>query len=205
MDFDISLEAEILEAVIRRASSPVHLVGHSFGGLVALAVALRNRVPLLSLGVIEAPAPELLRCMGEHQHYRAFRKMTRAYFNKFHAGERAAIRSMIDFFGGAGTFAAWPQRVRSYAIETTAVNVLDWAGTYNFQPTSTDLANIEVPGLVLWGETSHPAIRRANELLGQCMTNASAGSIPTASHFMILTHADEVAEIIARQVRQRDA
>src|SRR5437868_11599392 len=54
-DPDISHEAEMLEAVGRKADSRVHLVGHSFGGLVALAVALRNRVPLASLVIIEAP------------------------------------------------------------------------------------------------------------------------------------------------------
>ena len=34
---DISREAEIVEAVVRRADGPVHLVGHSFGGLVVLS------------------------------------------------------------------------------------------------------------------------------------------------------------------------
>jgi pimeloyl-ACP methyl ester carboxylesterase len=75
-DADISHEAEILEAVIRRAAGPVHLVGHSFGGLTALAVALRNKVPLLSLIIAEAPAPEILRHTGEQLYYRAFREMT---------------------------------------------------------------------------------------------------------------------------------
>src|ERR1700722_4458950 len=37
-------EVDIVESVIRKAGGPVHLVGHSFGGLVAIAVALRNRV-----------------------------------------------------------------------------------------------------------------------------------------------------------------
>jgi pimeloyl-ACP methyl ester carboxylesterase len=64
-DTSISHEADALEWVIRRASSgSVHLVGHSFGGLVALAVALRNRVRLASLVIIEAPAIELLRERG---------------------------------------------------------------------------------------------------------------------------------------------
>ncbi|HMH60940.1 MAG TPA: alpha/beta fold hydrolase, partial [Bradyrhizobium sp.] len=40
LDAGIAHEAEVLEAVIRRAAAPVHLVGHSFGGLSALAVAL---------------------------------------------------------------------------------------------------------------------------------------------------------------------
>jgi len=82
--------------VIRRAAVPVHLVGHSFGGLSALAVALRKRVPLLSLTIAEAPAPEILRNMGEHRHYLAFRNMSEAYFRSFQARETAAIEQMID-------------------------------------------------------------------------------------------------------------
>src|SRR3954469_24667318 len=41
-DPSISYEAEMLESVIRQAGDAVHLVGHSFGALVALAVALRK-------------------------------------------------------------------------------------------------------------------------------------------------------------------
>jgi pimeloyl-ACP methyl ester carboxylesterase len=200
LDADISHEAEILESVIRRAACPVHLVGHSFGGLVALAVALRYQVPLLSLAIVEAPAAVLLRHMGERRHYHAFREMTDAYFAAFHAGEKAAIEAMIDFYGGAGTFAAWPQRVRDYAVETTSVNILDWASAYGFRLTPASLANIEVPTLVLRGGTSHPSVQRANELLGQCVTKASVVTIAGAAHFMISTHAKDVARVIARHV-----
>jgi pimeloyl-ACP methyl ester carboxylesterase len=112
-------EAEIVEAVIRRATGPVHLVGHSFGGLVALAVALRDRVPLQSVTIAEAPAANLLRDFGEHQHYRAFRDMTDAYFASFRGGNAGAIGAMIDFYGGAGTFAAWPARCVQWATPST--------------------------------------------------------------------------------------
>ena len=85
-DTDIAHEREILESVIRRAGGPVHLVGHSFGGLTALAVALRGRVPLLSLTIAEAPAMEILKETGEQQHYDAFRNMSRAYSDAFMRG-----------------------------------------------------------------------------------------------------------------------
>ena len=52
------------------AGAPVHLVGHSFGGLVALAVALRAKVPLASLTIAEAPAVGIAARTGEDQHYR---------------------------------------------------------------------------------------------------------------------------------------
>ncbi len=204
LDADISHEAATLEAVIRRAGGPVHLVGHSFGGLVSLAVALRNLVPLLSLVIVEAPAVELLSQQEEDRHYRAFRDMTEAYFAAFHAGQETAIESMIDFYGGAGTFAAWPERVRSYAVRTTAVNIRDWASAYGFRPALEALAKIRIPTLVLRGGASHPAMQRANELLGRCMGNASVTTIARAAHFMISTHAEEVAWAIAHHVVQTE-
>lgn len=205
LDAEISHEAEVLEAVIRRAASPVHLVGHSFGGLSALAVALRKRVPLLSLTVMEAPAPEILPPMGEHGHYLAFRNMTDAYFNAFKAGETAAINRMIDFYGGEGTFASWPQRVRDYAVKTTPVNLLDWASAYGFGLTPGVLATVTIPTLVMWGDASHPAAKRANELIGQCIPNASVASMAGAAHFMVSTHASAVAGIIAQRLASMES
>jgi pimeloyl-ACP methyl ester carboxylesterase len=202
LDADISHEAEMLEAVIRRANAPVHLVGHSFGGLTALAVALRKQVPLRSLTILEAPAPEILRHMGEQQHYQAFRQMTDAYFAAFRAGESTAIERMIDFYGGAGTFAGWPQRVRDYAVATTPVNMLDWASAYGFALTPALLACVETPTRIVWGGLSHPAIARANLLLGRYMPNASVATIDGAAHFMIASHAKWAAAMIAAHVEE---
>jgi pimeloyl-ACP methyl ester carboxylesterase len=200
-DPSIAHEAEAVEAVIRRAGGPVHLVGHSFGGLVGMAVALRKAVPLASLAVLEAPAMELLRESGEDAgHYRAFRDMNATYFAAFERGETGAIASMIDFYGGAGTYASWPARVRAYAEETAAVNILDWASAYAFPLSAAALQAIHIPTLVAWGGASHPAARRANALLGRAIPGATTAAIDGATHFMITTHAGEVADLIAAHI-----
>jgi pimeloyl-ACP methyl ester carboxylesterase len=204
-DPSIAHEADMLESVIRRAGGRVHLVGHSFGAAVALAVALRQRVSIASLAILEAPMPELLRDRQEQQHYRAIRRMTEAYFAAFAGGNREAIASMIDFYGGAGTFAAWPPRVRAYAVETTPVNILDWATAYGFALSPAALAAVEIPALVVWGEASHPAMRRANALLGAYLRRAVVAVIDGAAHFMIATHANQVARLIARHVHEAEA
>lgn len=201
-DTDIAYEREILETVIRRAGGPVHLVGHSFGGLTALAVALRGRVPLFSLTIAEAPAVGILKQTGEQKHYDSFRGMSRAYSDAYRRGETDAIARMIDFYGGAGTFAAWPQRVRDYAIETTPANLLDWESAYGFRFTPASLANVKIPTMVVWGENSHPAVCRANELLNRHLPHADHAVIAGAAHFMIATHPKQFADLIVRHVER---
>ena len=194
---DMAHAAEVLETVVRRAAQraegPVHVVGHSAGGTAAIAMALRGRVPVASLTVMEPPLPELLRHMGEHHHYAAFRDMTDAYFKSFRDGNQAAIETMIDFYGGARTFAGWPQKVRDYAIATTPVNLLDWVCAYSFHLTGASLARIEVPTLVMCGATSHPAMKRATELLARSLASGRLVTVEGAAHFMISTHARAVA------------
>jgi pimeloyl-ACP methyl ester carboxylesterase len=202
---DIAYEAEMLEAVVHKADVPVHLIGHSFGGTTALAVALRGRVPVLSLTVIEPPIPELLRHAGEHGHYASFRDMTDAYFAAFRGGNRSAIEMMIDFYGGAGTFAGWPQKVRDYAVATTPVNLLDWICGYSFHLTRSCLAKVGVPTLVMRGADSHPAMKRATELLAESLADSRLATVDGAAHFMIATHAAAVADRIERHVACADS
>jgi pimeloyl-ACP methyl ester carboxylesterase len=203
-DPSIAHEAEAVEAVVRRAGCRAHLVGHSFGGLVALAVALRARVPLASLAILEAPAAELLRACGEQHNYRAFRNMTDGYFAAFQRGDADAIAAMIDFYGGAGTFASWPPRVRAYAVETTAVNILDWASAFAFPLSPSRLSAVSVPVLVARGGASHPAVQRANELLSMHIRAATLVTLTGAAHFMIASHADAVAQAIAAHVARAE-
>jgi pimeloyl-ACP methyl ester carboxylesterase len=198
-------EAEVVEAVIRKAGGDVHLVGHSFGGSVSLVVALRKRVRIASLTVIEAPLPALLRHCGEDAHYRSFRDMTDAYFAAYRGGDREAIGAMIDFYGGEGTYASWPERVRGYAVETTPVNMLDWACAFDHPLSPEMLAAIDVPVTVAVGAQSHPAVCRANGLVAVAISGATFRTIGGASHFMISTHPAQVADLIAGHVGRVEA
>jgi pimeloyl-ACP methyl ester carboxylesterase len=127
--------------------------------------------------------------------------MTGSYFADFERGNKEAIAAMIDFYGGAGTYASWPPRVKAYAMETTPVNILDWASAFGFALSRTALAALAVPTLVLRGGASHPAMQRANELLATTIEGASLQTIAGAAHFMIATHAGDVARAVAGLVR----
>jgi pimeloyl-ACP methyl ester carboxylesterase len=211
-DPPLAHEVAVVEQVMRRAAGltggpprdePLHLVGHSFGGLVGLAVALRGLLPVASLTVLEAPLPNLLQACGELAAYAAFRQMTDHYFAAFERGEREAIAGMIDFYGGAGTWASWPPRVRDYAVRTTSVNILDWLTGYGLALPPAVLQGLRVPTQIVCGGLSHPAVRRGNELLSIHIPDASYTAIKDAAHFMISTHPDDVAPLVARHVTEQ--
>jgi pimeloyl-ACP methyl ester carboxylesterase len=109
---------------------------------------------------------------------------------------------MIDFYGGPGTFASWPQRVRAYAMETTPVNIRDWVSAFGFALSRAMVQSIDLPTLIAWGACSHPAAQRANWLLGASLQASSSVEIAGAAHFMISTHAGEVARRVANHVLQ---
>lgn len=75
---------------------PSHLVGHSFGGSVALAVALRRSMPLASLSILEAPTAAVVRGRRARVLSRT-RHLTDADFAAFAAGKGRCDRQHDRF------------------------------------------------------------------------------------------------------------
>lgn len=196
----IDTEVEVLDAVLLRAGGPVHVIGHSFGGYVALACALRSDAPPLSLTLIEPPCPAVLEIGGEGALLAQFHAMSDPYIAAWRAGEADAARRVIDFYGGAGCFDAMPDRAREFARQTTAANVLDWLVAYQDRPDIAAFARLAVPTLVLCGALGHAVVRRGTELISQWLPVARHVTVAGASHFMISTHADQVARLVEAHV-----
>jgi pimeloyl-ACP methyl ester carboxylesterase len=64
------------------------------------------------------------------------------------------------------------------------------------------LGTIDVPTLVASGEVSQPAVKRANQLLARFIPRAVFRTVPGAAHFMIATHAGELACLLANHLEQ---
>jgi pimeloyl-ACP methyl ester carboxylesterase len=201
-DLSIDHEAEIVEAVARRAGGAVHLAGHSWGGVACLAVALRGKVPIASLTLLEPVAFAMLVRCGEHALNADVMAMRDGYFAAFRQGDKEAARRVIDYYGGAGTFDAMPQRMRDFVVATTAANILDWQA--GFDPSPSEYAGIAAPCLLLRGGDGHAALARTAELLCQAMPSASLATIAGASHFMMATHPAEVAKLIGDHVAKAE-
>jgi pimeloyl-ACP methyl ester carboxylesterase len=203
-DTSIAHEAEIIEAVIRRAGGPVHLVGHSFGGQACLALAMRGGTPLMSLSVIEPTTTNLLSLVGDIGLYEQVTSLHDAYFRAFESGDKEAARHVIDLHDGVGSFDALPSRVRDYVMATTATNILDWRSGLGQDAPLPAYSAIVAPALVVRGGRGHPYIARSAEILSSAMPHASLVTIAGAAHSMIATHAAEVAKLIADHVSKAE-
>lgn len=197
--------AEIVEAVIARTRATVHLVGHSWGGTVALATALRDKAPIASLTLIEGNPCDVLRQNGDEELYSAAKEMSDGYIAAYHAGEPEAARRVIDFWAGEGSFASLPPKMRDYAVQTTPANILDWPAMFGFRHPLSDYARLGLPVLLIHGTKSHPSLHRISELLSRHVPNAKLEKIPGASHLLIGTHPDEISALIEAHVREAES
>jgi pimeloyl-ACP methyl ester carboxylesterase len=192
---------DLIEAVIVEAKGPVHLVGHSWGGTLTLATALRGRASLASLTLIEANPCDVLRQNGDNELYAAAKNMSDAYIAAYQSGEPDAARRVIDFWTGQGTFAALSPKMREFVIQTTPANVIDWPAMFAFRRPLSDCAKLQLPVLLIHGTKSHASLHRIAELLHGMITGAKLEKIPDASHLLIGTHPKEIAKMIAAHAR----
>lgn len=196
-------QVDLIDRIIDRIGTPPHVVGHSYGGLSAIAHALTGRHRPASLLLVEANPLGLLRAAGDVKHYGMFVAMTGPYFSDFARGDAEAARRVIDFYGGAGTFDSMPPKVRSYVVATTAVNVRDWSSGTPFEPSGEALRSINIPTTVVRGANTHPAMLRIAELLNALIPAAHLVTVEGGSHFLPSSHPAEIAALIRQHVNGR--
>lgn len=189
-------QTDVIDCILERIGEPAHVVGHSFGGLAALAHAIEGAVKPASLMLVEANPPGLLKTSGENDLYAMFGAMTRDYFAAFEAGRPDAARHVIDFYGGEGTFAAFPAKVRDYVVKTTPANIRDWSSGTPFEHPRSTYQQITVSTLVVRGGDGHPSMMRIAELLTESIPNARLQTVAGGSHFLPATNPAELARLL---------
>jgi hypothetical protein len=121
---------------------------------------LKARIRVASLTLIEATPYNVLRRSGDLGLYEQVRAMSDAYVRAFGDGERLAARSVIDFYGGKGSFDAFPSRTQDYIVATTPTNLIDWSSAWSCDVPLVAYAGITRPTLFVRGECGHPAVQR---------------------------------------------
>lgn len=192
----ISHEVDVVAALGQHIGRPVHLVGHSFGGTVALAAVMKGSIDALTLATFEANPISIL----EPEHPELFAEAMEtgsAIRRAWHSGDDDAPAVVIDYWGGAGAYAALPEAVRQYCRATTFANVLDWMTVPSLKFDDRHLSAVDLPVLLARGAAANPAMVEITRLLQDALPRASAQSVADASHFLVSTHPTQCAQLLA--------
>lgn len=207
--FSLAHEAALVTAVMDRLDEPVHLVGHSYGGAVALHVARMQRERVRSLSLFEPVAFHLLRT-GDALDEAALREISQAAAVVAHAhaaGDFAAGAAwFVDYWGGPGTWAAMsPARQEAMASRVGKV-VLDFQALFREPACVREFERLDVPTLLLQGDRSPLSARRVARLLSRALPSLRFDTLRGAGHLAPLTHRDVVNEqIVAHLTACRSA
>ncbi len=195
-------DAEVVSAVIDHIGGrPAHVVGHSYGGGVAVRLAVIKPGAARSMVLIEPQCWSMLRHGGERAHYDETCDTAYRFLADVRAGRaEEAWHYFIDTNNGAGSWDRMPPDARARIVALTDAGVSLYHANLNHPTTPDDCREIGVPTLVLVGARTAPRYRRMAELVAEHIPGARLEVLPEAGHMSPLTHPDAVAAAIERHL-----
>ena len=206
--FTIADEAAKTIALIDDSEARVHLIGHSYGGAVALFAALSRPNRIASLSLYEPAAFHLLRQMGERgeaPHAEITGVAQRICEGVVTGDYRRAVAAFVDYWNGTGAWDMMRAGVQSALIRYAPKGPLDFEAAINDPTPASAYRELYFPVLILRGEHTRLPTRVIAEGLSELLPINRLVVINGAGHMGPLTHTSEVSALIRRHIVDADA
>jgi pimeloyl-ACP methyl ester carboxylesterase len=195
-------EVALLGPVLGAAGERYHLVGHSYGGAVALAAALAAPSRVLSVAVFEPVLFSLL--MLEDPDQPAAREITAVRDDTIAALERgdpeASGSRFVDYWMGPGTWAALPEPRRAGLAAAMGSVRPEWEAAFREPAPLSAFARLDTPVLYLTGSDSPASARGVARILTRTLPRVTAVEVEGVGHMAPVTHADRINALIERHL-----
>ena len=194
---DSAYAADAIGALATEHGAPRVLAGYSYGGVVALQAALRGAARPEALALIEPVAVPMLDALGAADAYARTRAVFDGYAAMVETGDREAVRTMVEFWFGPGSFEQMPGPARAYLVDQAPANARDVRATLRGRYSLEALRRLAMPVLVVLGDRSPAVMATICEGIASTAGRGSLSRLAGANHALITTHADAVADLIA--------
>jgi pimeloyl-ACP methyl ester carboxylesterase len=194
---DVGYAGELIEALVRHVGPPAVLAGHSYGGVVALAVALRDNVPIGALTLFEPVALPILAMAGDAAAYAVAKTVFDDYIGRAERGDDKAVQLMVDFWFGAGSFARMPAPLAAYLVKETAANVRDVRATFRERYSAGAFRRLRMPVLAVVGSRSPEVTHRIARFIAAHAPRGAVRTLDNADHALTTTYVAAVAAALS--------
>ena len=182
-----------------------HLVGHSYGGAVALKIALMQPQRVLSLTLIEPVLFHLLPLAGSDEDMRLYRgilgvrdRLRGAVAAGWPAHGMAAF---VDFWNGQGSWDKAEAEQRQRLAAPARAVLRNFTACFAESWPVWDLRSLTVPLLAISGTASPEVGRRLLDKVVDAAPDVTSARLFGAGHMAPITHAAAVNALIERHVR----
>jgi pimeloyl-ACP methyl ester carboxylesterase len=167
---------------------PIHVAGHSYGGLVALLLAARKVRPIASLALYEPVAMRLL----DARERAPFEQLGDGAARLVYEGaERDAARLFVDFWSGEGSFERLPLERQQALGQRVAKIPLDFAAAGGWPLDPATVRGVNVPTLLMVGNRGLAIVQRVVDRLAHLLPDVRVTRFD-AGHMGPVTHPDRV-------------
>jgi pimeloyl-ACP methyl ester carboxylesterase len=195
-DRELSMPEQLalLEPVFRAAGDRFHLIGHSYGGALALRAALDNPGRLRSLILFEPVLFAVL--LQEDPEQPAAREISSVRDDTNASAARGdlaqAAERFIDYWMGAGAWANTPDKRRPAVINAMRKLTPEWNAVFHEPTPLAAFSRLAVETLYLVGTESPAASRGVARLLTRTLPNVTVVEIPGVGHMGPVTHPAQI-------------
>jgi pimeloyl-ACP methyl ester carboxylesterase len=195
-DFAIEAETRALTPLLP-CCAPYHLVGYSYGGVVALALALENPARVRTITLIEPVSFTVLRQKPTEPAFSALVRVRGQFEAALNAEDRTAgLREFLEFWGGANAWNGLPDAAQVALLAVADKIVLDWRAAFAFEPSRVGLRHLGSRTLLVSGEATPEPMEQLVAALHAAMPGSTRLVVRGANHLVPVTHGEEVRHAI---------